>query len=147
LNTALYRAANAYANVDLETSVQSANPHRLILMLFEAAILAVNKAQRYMEVQNIAMKGMTISKAIQIIDEGLSASLDESQGGDIAKQLKDLYTYMSHRLLLASMRNEPEGLVEVGRLLWELKDAWATIGQSTDKPIQIPNPSAQRVAA
>jgi flagellin-specific chaperone FliS len=63
MNTALYRAANTYANVDLETSVQGANPHRLILMLFEAAILSVNKAQRYMEVENIAMKGMTISKA------------------------------------------------------------------------------------
>ena len=91
MNTALYRAANTYANVDLETSVQGANPHRLILMLFEAAIISVNKAQRYMEAQNIAMKGMTISKAIQIIDEGLSASLDERQGGDIAKHLKDLY--------------------------------------------------------
>jgi flagellar secretion chaperone FliS len=147
LNAALYRAANTYANVDLETSVQGANPHRLILMLFEAAILSVNKAQRYMETQSIAMKGMTISKAIQIIDEGLSASLDETQGGDIAKQLKDLYTYMSRRLLLASMRNEPAGLVEVAKLLSELKDAWAAIGQGQESsPIGVRS-LTQRVAA
>jgi flagellar secretion chaperone FliS len=147
MNTALYRAANTYANVDLETSVQGANPHRLILMLFEAAILSVNKAQRYMEVENIAMKGMTISKAIQIIDEGLSASLDESQGGDLAKQLKDLYGYMSRRLLLASMRNEPAGLVEVSKLLSELKDAWAAIGQNGVNTYENLRSATQRVAA
>ena len=147
MNTALYRAANTYANVDLETSVQGANPHRLILMLFEAAILSVNKAQRYMEVENIAMKGMTISKAIQIIDEGLSASLDESQGGDLAKQLKDLYSYMSRRLLLASMRNEPAGLVEVAKLLSELKEAWAAIGQNGTNTYENLRSATQRVAA
>jgi flagellar secretion chaperone FliS len=147
MNTALYRAANTYANVDLETSVQGANPHRLILMLFEAAILSVNKAQRYMEVENIAMKGMTISKAIQIIDEGLSASLDESQGGDLAKQLKDLYSYMSRRLLLASMRNEPAGLVEVAKLLSELKEAWAAIGQNGANTYENLRSATQRVAA
>jgi flagellar secretion chaperone FliS len=147
LNTALYRAANAYANVDLETSVEGANPHRLILMLFEAAILSVNKAQRYMEAENFAMKGMTISKAIQIIDEGLSASLDENQGGSLAKQLKELYTYMSRRLLLASMRNEPAGLVEVATLLSELKDAWAEIGQKRPSAYRQANTAAQQVAA
>jgi flagellar secretion chaperone FliS len=147
MNTALYRAANTYANVDLETSVQGANPHRLILMLFEAAILSVNKAQRYMEVENIAMKGMTISKAIQIIDEGLSASLDETQGGDLAKQLKDLYSYMSRRLLLASMRNEPAGLVEVSKLLSELKEAWAAIGQNGANRYENLRSATQRVAA
>jgi flagellar secretion chaperone FliS len=146
LNNALYRAANSYANVDLETSVESANPHRLILMLFEAAILSVNKAQRYMEAENFAMKGMTISKAIQIIDEGLSASLDEKQGGNLSKQLKDLYTYMSRRLLLASMRNEPAGLSEVSNLLTELKDAWAEIGQKRPVPYR-QTIGAQQIAA
>jgi flagellar secretion chaperone FliS len=147
MNAILYRAANAYANVDLETSVQSANPHRLILMLFEAAILSVSKAQRYMETDNIPMKGMAISKAIQIIDEGLKASLDENQGGDMATQLKDLYVYMSHRLLLASMRNEPEGLAVVAGLLTDLKDAWAAIGQEVQKNVLDVRPMPQSVAA
>jgi flagellar secretion chaperone FliS len=147
MNAVLYRAANAYANVDLETSIQGANPHRLILMLFEAAILSVNKAQRYMESENIPMKGMAISKAIQIIDEGLKASLDEDQGGHLAAQLKDLYVYMSHRLLLASMRNEPQGLVEVAGLLTELKEAWAAIGQETSNREKIARSIPQSVAA
>jgi flagellar secretion chaperone FliS len=128
---AFYRAANAYANVDLETSLDHANPHRLILMLFEAAILSVTKAHRYMESGNIAMKGMAVSKAIQIIDEGLRASLDENQGGSLASQLQDLYAYMTQRLLIASVRNEPAGLLEVAALMGELKDAWASIGTRT----------------
>jgi flagellar secretion chaperone FliS len=146
MSAALYRAANAYANVDLETGIETANSHRLILMLFEAATLSVAKAKHYMLAQNIPSKGFAISKAIQIIDEGLKASLDENAGGDLASQLKGLYSYMSQRLLLASLRNDPSVLEEVAKLLTELKDAWAAIG---NKPRQdaLTLPSAPRLAA
>ena len=137
MNAALYRAANAYANIDLEIGVQVANPHRLILMLFEAAILATNKARGYMENNNISGKGMAISRAIQIIEEGLKVSLDENAGGELALQLKDLYEYMSRRLLVASMRNEPAGLVEVASLLEQLREAWAAIGTQPKKDSKV----------
>ena len=122
-------AANAYAKVGLETGVSSADPHRLILMLYDGAILAVRKAQTHLQARDIAGKGEAASKAIQIIEEGLRASLDRNVGGAIALQLDSLYEYMCHRLLMASMGNDPIGFAEVGQLLSDLRDAWAGIGE------------------
>ncbi len=122
-------AAKAYANVGLETATPSADPHRLILMLYDGAILAVRKAQNHLQERNIAGKGEAASKAIQIIEEGLRASLDRDVGGSIALQLDSLYEYMCHRLLMASMGNDPIGFSEVATLLSDLRDAWAGIGE------------------
>jgi flagellar protein FliS len=117
----------AYGRVQAETDVAGADPHRLIAMLFDAASVAVHRAAERMRARDVATKGAAISKAIQIIEEGLILSLDESAGGEIAGRLKGIYRYMTQRLLLASARNDPAALEEVARLLAELKEAWAAI--------------------
>lgn len=119
-------AVRAYANVGLETAVASAHPHRLIMMLFEGAVLAVARARGAMLTKDIAAKGQAISKAIQIIEEGLNASLVETEN-KLAFNLRALYDYMSRKLLLASIKNDPGALDEVMRLLTELKEAWHAI--------------------
>jgi flagellar protein FliS len=121
-------ASSAYAAVQIETDVAGASPHRLVQLLFEAALAAVHRATERMRARDVATKGTAISKAIQIIEEGLIASLDLSAGGELAERLRELYRYMTKRLLLASVQNDPAGLEEVARLLAELRDAWATIG-------------------
>lgn len=118
---------SAYAAIKAETDVACADPHQLVLMLYDAALVAVNRAAERMRARDLATKGTAISKAIRIIDEGLLASLDLKAGGQLAAQLSDLYHYMSHRLLLASVKNDPAGLDEVSRLLADLRDAWAAI--------------------
>jgi flagellar secretion chaperone FliS len=120
--------ANVYAKVGLETGVSSASPHSLIVMLFDGALIAVATALQNMKAGNIAAKGQAISKAITIIDSGLRASLNKEVGGDIAKNLDALYEYMSNRLLLANLKNQPEMLEEVLGLIRELKSAWEAIG-------------------
>jgi flagellar protein FliS len=117
----------AYAAVQVETGVAAATPHRLVLMLFEAALVAVHRAAERMRARDVATKGAAVSKAIQIIEEGLIASLDDKAGGELAVRLREVYRYMTQRLLLASMRNDPAGLDEVATLLAELKGAWAAI--------------------
>ncbi len=126
--TAKY-GANAYANVGVETGVAAASPHKLIVMLFDGAIAAISNAQQYMQNGNITEKGKAISKAISIIDNGLRASLDKKVGGTIAQNLDALYEYMTHRLLLANLNNQPEMLNEIHGLLKELKQSWETIGE------------------
>jgi flagellar protein FliS len=125
-------AARAYARIGLETGVAAANPHRLILMLFDGAIAATADAAAQLAENRIAGKGKAISNAIRIIEEGLKASLDPEGGGEIAESLGELYDYMSRRLLLSSLRNDVAGLAEVTRLLTELREAWAAIGTSPE---------------
>lgn len=134
-------AANAYANVGLETGVMAANPHQLIIMLYEGAELSVRMAIRYMNEGDLVKKSAAITKASAIILEGLRAALDTRQGGKLAMQLDALYDYMGKRLMLAHLNNQTEPLEEVLGLLRELHDAWKQIGvtgQSPAVPLQHP---------
>ena len=121
-------AANAYANVGLETGVVAASPHQLIIMLYEGAELAVRMAIKHMSEGDLAKKSAAISKASSIILEGLRAALDPQQGGNIALQLDALYDYMIKRLMLGHIKNETAPLEEVLGLLRELHEAWNQIG-------------------
>ena len=121
---------NAYASVGLETGVLAATPHKLILMLFQGAHVALSSALMHMKNGDITAKGEALSKAIAIISSGLQASLDVEAGGELARQLNALYEYMGRRLLQANLHNNSEYIEEVSRLLGQLSDAWAKIGSS-----------------
>jgi flagellar protein FliS len=123
-------ALNAYKNVGLESGVAAADPHKLILMLYQGALLAIASAKNQMLRKQIPAKGASISKAIKIIDEGLKACLDVKAGGEIGKNLFDLYDYMNQRLLIANLKNDASILDEVSHLLKELKEAWESISPS-----------------
>ena len=124
------RGVNAYAKVGLETGVSAASPHKLIVMLFDGALAAIATAGAQMAAGNIQEKGKAISKAIQIVDNGLRASLDREAGGEIASNLDALYEYMSGRLLHANINNDQQALEEVRGLLADLRDTWNQIGGS-----------------
>ena len=72
----------AYAQVSIESGVMSANPHQLIEMLFDGANSALVRARLFMQQDDIVAKGEALSKAINIIDNGLKAGLDQENGGD-----------------------------------------------------------------
>ncbi|NHZ84055.1 flagellar export chaperone FliS [Massilia sp. CCM 8695] len=122
------RGASSYAKVGLETSVVAASPHKLIVMLFDGALVAVLSGLMHMRSGNIPEKGKAISKAIQIIDNGLRASLDKKAGGQIAENLDSLYEYMSARLLTANLKNDTDIMIEIQGLLTELRETWNAIG-------------------
>ncbi len=123
---------STYQRVGVETGIEAANPHRLILMLFEGAMEALAKAKLHIRHHEIAKKGEMLSKAIMIIDHGLKASLDMHAGGELAQHLLALYDYMTNRLLIANLKNDMEIIDEVGRLLGELCGAWKTIENSPE---------------
>jgi flagellar protein FliS len=127
------RGVNAYANVGLETGIASASPHKLIVMLYDGALVALLSAKTNIAANNIAAKGTAISKAITIIDNGLRASLDKDAGGEIAANLDALYDYMSRRLLHANLKNDVPAIDEVHRLLSDLREAWVAIGEKVDQ--------------
>ena len=124
------RAIDAYAQVGVETGVASADPHRLVLMLFDGALAAISSAKLALSRGEIAAKGMAITKAIAIVDGGLKASLDDKAGGELAQRLSGLYDYMLRQLFVANLRGDDAALDEVARLLTELRGAWAQIGKA-----------------
>jgi flagellar protein FliS len=123
------KPTDAYTQVSLETGVASADPHKLVMMLFDGAVLSLSLAVQAMKDQRIAEKGRAISDAISIISSGLQASLDTTSGGELADRLNALYDYMCERLIFANLRNDPAAISEVIGLLDELRGAWAEIAK------------------
>lgn len=116
-----------YARINIETGVESASPHRLIVMLYEGAIRACNDAVVFMDQKQIAQKGVALTKAISIIESGLRLSLDKNSGGAIAQSLDALYEYMVRQLTYAHINNDKKPVYEVIKLLSDIKSAWEAI--------------------
>lgn len=134
-------AINAYNNVSLESSVMGADPHKLIQMLFQGALLEIASAKNGILRKETAAKGKSIGRAIAIIGEGLNASLDKKVGGELALNLSSLYDYMVIRLIDANLKNDTAILDEVERLLTELKGAWDSIRPQVMQPEPQPKAS------
>ena len=121
------RGASAYARVGVETGVMSASPHQLIVMLFDGAQAALRAARLHIQQGNVTEKGKSISKAIDIVNNGLAAGLDRERGGEIAERLGSLYDYVVRLLLQANLHNDEQRLDEAARLLEDIGSAWREI--------------------
>ncbi|UUE08521.1 flagellar export chaperone FliS [Dickeya zeae] len=126
----MYRksASQAYAQVSVESAVMSATPHQLIVMLFDGTKSALVRARILLEQNDVVGKGNALSKAIDIITNGLKLGLDMEKGGELAENLADLYDYMVRRLLHANINNDLQAIMEVEALLDNIADAWKQIG-------------------
>lgn len=127
-------AARNYANVGVTTGVMAADPHGLVVMLFDGATAAVAAARTHLQAHRLPEKAKAISRAVSIIQDGLMASLDRAGGGELAQRLFSLYEYMVVRLSEANARNLDAPLEETGRLLAELGGAWKSMGESHAQP-------------
>lgn len=131
-------ASNAYQSVSVNTAVDAANPHKLILMLYDGLLRHLRLGKAYMQKGDLGNKATSLSKAISIIDQGLRASLDDEKGGDIAKHLRMLYDYSERQLVHANARNDVATVDEVINLLEPLREAWFGIGPQVTQPSQQP---------
>lgn len=134
--------ASAYARVGRETGVATANPHQLILMLFDGALLAISSARMAMRNEDIPAKGAAISKAVDIVVNGLSVSLDLKSGGELAERLAALYDYCTQRLTYANLHNDEAALDEVADLLTGLRTSWEAIAPKADEDAARPAASS-----
>lgn len=121
------RAAMAYKRVAAETSVQGADPHQLVGLLFDALLQSIASARGAMVRGDTAGKGAAIGKAVRIIEEGLKAGLNLQQGGEIAANLHQLYGYSVLRLTQANLRNDSAALAEVTQLIEPIAESWKLI--------------------
>ena len=134
-------AARAYAATAVNNSVEAASPHRLIQMLYEAAIRNLRVAKSHLAKNEIPQKAQCMSKAMDIITQGLRANLNDDAGGEIAANLRMVYDYCERQLLLANARNDVKLIDEVISLLEPLLTAWKQIGnqgQPVSKSAAVP---------
>ena len=131
-----------YQNAYKKASVNTLDQNKLIIMLYDGAIKNANFAVQYMESGEIEKVHDSLIKTKNIETE-LLATLNMDQGGEIAKNLKSLYSYMFSQLVEANMEKKSEPVLTVIDLLKELRGAWVQIKEKKKPEEKIVNTSGQ----
>ncbi|CAH6661754.1 MULTISPECIES: flagellar export chaperone FliS [Pseudocitrobacter] len=118
------KGTQAYAQIGVESAVMSASQPQLVTMLFDGALSALVRARLFMQDNQLEGKGLSLSKAINIIENGLKVGLDENSRDELTLNLISLYSYMVRRLLQANLHNDVAAVEEVEGLLRNIADAW-----------------------
>ena len=121
------RSALAYKRASIEASVDCADPHRLISLLFESFQQALGAARISMLNKDIPTKVQKVSHALRILEEGLIAPLNLKDGGEVARNLDTLYKYCVRRLVLSNAKNDVQILDEVAGLIAQVASGWKQI--------------------
>jgi len=100
------------------------NPHKLISLLMAGTLERVEQAKQAVEQGNDQEKFILVEKIVAIIN-GLRASLNFEQGGDIAITLDQLYAYMLERIFAADSKEDEQAVLEeIEKLMAEVKSGW-----------------------
>lgn len=118
----MQNGAHSYVQTQFTTVGQG----ELLLMLYDGALRFLAQAREKMVERDFAAKGVLISKALDVISE-LDASLNQEVGGDLARNLHQLYFLCSTKLLQANLRMSPELLDSAVEILTGLRNAYAQI--------------------
>jgi flagellar protein FliS len=115
--------ATGYAGYRNVMAHMTESKEEILLMLYEGALISLRIARRGIREKNPKLKGEKISKVLAILTE-LDCALDKERGGDLAEKIAAMYGYMMNRLTTANIKNDPEALKEVERLLGQLYEGF-----------------------
>ena len=121
------RSAAAYKRASVDASVEMADPHQLVNLLFEALNRYLSLAKVSIQNADVPAKCKNIGAAIRVLEEGLIAPLDIENGGELAQNLKSLYEYCVRRLLVANVKSDPALIDEVQKLMEPVANGWKQI--------------------
>jgi flagellar protein FliS len=116
-------------NPYLENMVANANPVRLVIMLYEKAINCLENALEIGDTEDFDMqksKYEEMGRALEIISV-LDAVLDMERGGEIAKNLREIYRSLMDELTYQMLKEDKERLEKVIKILKNLKSAWEEV--------------------
>lgn len=117
----------AYGAASLEAEIMTASQHKMTLMLFDGALKAMRKMAFNIREQDTEEKGKAVKKALDIIGNGLRASLDLAAGGEVAERLDIVYQYIEQKLLESHLKNNADEVDQLIDMLKGIRDAWEEI--------------------
>ena len=116
----------AYKKIIVDSQLTAASPHKIVQMLMAGAIERLIQGKAAMQAGNIPVKGERLGKALNIIIS-LRSCLSMSDGGDIAKNLDQLYEFMIMQISEANHKNDSQPIDDVIDIIREIKSAWDQI--------------------
>ncbi|MDA7494570.1 flagellar export chaperone FliS [bacterium] len=107
-------------------AVMTASPEKLIKLLYDGAIKHLEQSRTALMDESTSRSpevGMSMSKAMGIIGE-LRASLDHTVGGDVSRNLEQLYEFVLDQLSQANLQRTPDGVNSALEVMRTLKEGW-----------------------
>lgn len=111
-----------------EVAVRSAAPGQLVVMVYDHLLLNLRRASLSIEQGNIDLRLTSFDRARQALGE-LMSTLDHEHGGEMARQLNALYTFVLGELSDLGFHPELGRLERITLILSELREAFAKIAQ------------------
>ncbi len=115
-----------YRQQQVQHEVQQASPVQLVVMLYDRAISLSGQSLLHMEKGQMKEKGMSLNQVIEILSE-LQRALNLEEGGTVAQNLDDLYTFLMKQVTAANLRNDPQPISIVLNVLEELREGWREV--------------------
>lgn len=119
-------AAHAYQRRLIET----ATPIGLIVLLFERAVLALERAGAAMERNDIETRTAELNRALAIVAE-LKRSLNFERGGQVAHTFDRFYQMAERQIVTAACRRDRALIGQLQKQFCQIRDAWR---QAEGKP-------------
>lgn len=125
-------AATAYHH----GQVDHADPVRLVVMLYDGAMVRLRQATQEMAKGSQLASGIAIYRGLAILAE-LRRSLNVVDGGEIAAQLDHLYEFMHGELVKGNLDRRPERIERVLAILAELREAWDQVAKAAKGTVDV----------
>lgn len=119
----MMKTINPYLKQYQKNDVETATPEKLLILLYNGAIQYLNKAKIFMEKSDYEKSNNNLIACQKIIREFM-ATLNMEMGGDVAKNLYNLYEYLHKTLVSANISHDPDKIDEVLKHLMNLRDTW-----------------------
>ena len=98
------KGTQAYAQIGVESAVMSASQQQLVTMLFDGVLSALVRARLFMQDNNQQGKGVSLSKAINIIENGRN---DVSAVEEVEALMRNIADAWKESLLSPSLIQDP----------------------------------------
>jgi len=114
----------------LESDIAEADGCKLVVLLYQAALESVAKAREHLARGEIAARVRAITRTSEILNE-LALSVDHEAGGELSRNLVELYAYLQLLLQKANAEQADPPLEEAESLLRTLLEAWEQAAAAT----------------
>ena len=114
------------ADVYRRTEAESRSPLELVVMLYDGALRFLSEARAGIDRGDRVATSNGLSRAMNVILE-LQNSLNVQAGGDVARQLDAMYTYITGRLVHATVKKDYDAIDESRKLLETMRDGWVQV--------------------
>lgn len=118
------KGAQAYR----QNAVMGASPVQLVVMMYDGALRFMEEGKRAMAAKDLDTQNTKLQRAQKIVVE-LMSTLNIQQGGDIARNLLGLYTFVVNELVEGNINDDPSRIENAMKTMSELREGWARLEQ------------------